>query len=249
MKLFGLIGYPLSHSLSEEYFTQKFRKLGVDHQYKLFPLENINKFRQLIENNPHLAGLNVTLPHKQTIIPLLDDLDEQAREIGAVNTILIDRKDEKIFCSGYNTDAYGFDRSLGNHIQAAHSKALVLGSGGASKAVCYVLKNRGIDYTLVSRKKTGSNTISWLEINKHILNQHKLLINTTPVGMSPAVCECPLLPYAYITVDHLVFDLIYNPEQTTLLERCKNHGARTVNGLEMLHYQAEKAWEIWEGGK
>jgi shikimate dehydrogenase len=241
MQQFGLIGFPLSHSFSKGYFTEKFQKEKItDCQYDVFPLEKIEDFTELCEQHKNLTGLNVTIPYKEKIIPFLDELNEDAIEIGAVNTIkFIDGK--KI---GYNTDCYGFEMSLKPLLKAHQTSALILGTGGASKAVEYVLKKLGISFQYVSRNKS-EQSISYDELNENIVSSSSVIVNCTPLGMYPNVEIAPKIPYNFITNNHLLYDLIYNPEETLFLKEGKLRGAQTKNGLEMLYLQAEKSWEIW----
>ncbi len=241
MKQFGLIGYPLSHSFSKGYFTEKFQKENiVDSKYDIFPLEKIEDFVELCNTHKNFVGLNVTIPYKEKIIPYLNELDETAANIGAVNTIkFINGK-----TIGYNTDCYGFEMSLKPLLKQHHAQALILGTGGASKAVEYVLKKLGISLQYVSRYKS-EKTISYEEVNQLIIHHSKLIINTTPIGMYPNVNNAPDIPYNAITDNHLLYDLIYNPEETQFLKEGKLHGAQTKNGLEMLYLQAERSWQIW----
>lgn len=241
MRQFGLIGYPLSHSFSKGYFTEKFLKEGIDDcHYDIFPLESIGDFVDLCEQHKNLVGLNVTIPYKEKIIPFLDELNNEAAAIGAVNTIkFINGK--KI---GYNSDCYGFEMSLKPLLKPYHTNALILGTGGASKAVEYVLKKLGISFQYVSRNKTA-NTINYDELDERIIHHSKLIINSTPLGMYPNIENSPDISYDFITDKHLLFDLIYNPEETQFLKEGKQRGAQTKNGLEMLYLQAEKSWEIW----
>ena len=242
MRKFGLIGYPLSHSFSKNYFSEKFAKEQIEGCiYELYPLENIEGLPDLLVNlGPELVGLNVTIPHKQAVIPYLDYLDEAAAEIGAVNTIHFSTLGTK----GYNTDALGFDASLEQQLEEPVMRALVLGTGGASRAVQYVLKKRGIEYQLVSRQK-GLNTMSYEEINDELLQSSTLIINTTPVGMYPDLNVCPPLNYESLGPEHTLYDLIYNPAQTLFLARGEARACRTINGLDMLYRQAEASWTIW----
>lgn len=241
-KLYGLIGYPLEHSFSPAYFQKKFDRLGLsDHEYKLFSLEQIHAFPGLIESETFF-GLNVTIPYKESIIPFLDGLDDDARAVGAVNTIRFHH--QKVY--GYNTDIWGFEMSLLPVLYELESKnpaALVLGSGGASKAVCFVLQKLKIPFTLVSRDKDKGMTYE--EIDKSVIEGHGLIINTTPAGMYPDVESCPPLPYKYIKKTHFLFDLVYNPKKTVFLTKGIQHQGQGKNGLEMLIFQAEKSWEIW----
>jgi shikimate dehydrogenase len=243
MKVFGLIGYPLTHSFSKKYFTEKFAILGlVDHTYELFPLENITDLPQLIANNPNLVGLNVTIPYKESVIPYLNSLDDTAKAVGAVNTIAI--RDGNL--TGYNTDVIGFSQSLKPLLHPHHERALILGTGGAAKAVAYVLKGLGIQYYFVSReKKNLPNCLTYTELNAAVFNACKLIVNTTPVGMYPNIDDAPALPYEFFTPQHLAYDLIYNPTKTEFMKRAALQGAHTVNGLNMLYSQAEAAWKIW----
>lgn len=240
MRLFGLIGFPLSHSFSRQYFTDKFKEQGIDAEYHNFEIDRPEKFHDIRLQYPNLEGLNVTIPHKQTVIKYLDELDDAARQIGAVNTIAI----EGDKCIGYNTDVIGFEESLKPLLQPQHKRALILGSGGASKAVSYVLHKLGIEFKIVSRSPGAGHIGYWL-VMEELLQEHKLIINTTPLGMFPNMAVAPAISYKDLTPDHLLYDLVYNPEQTEFLKSGQAQGARTKNGLEMLHRQAEAAWEIW----
>lgn len=245
MKTYGLIGYPLSHSFSKKYFTEKFLNEGiVDHQYELFPIEDISALPNLLLENPTLKGLNVTIPHKVNVLCYLNEIEEAAEKIGAVNCIAIKDFEGELYLKGYNTDAYGFEQSLKLLLKAQHTKALVFGDGGAAKAVKYVLEKLNIEYQVVVRKAT-SGAILYDEITPEILTTHKLLINTTPLGMSPNVDTFPDIDYSLIGKDHLAYDLVYNPLETTFLSKAAQQGAQIKNGLEMLYKQAEKAWAIW----
>ena len=243
-RLFGLIGFPLGHSFSLPYFTRKFEEAHIDAEYRNFPLEQIGEFEQLVKKEPELAGLNVTVPYKQKIIPYLDALHPTARRVGAVNTIFFCRKEGRLTLLGYNSDVLGFERSLKEHLKEEHRKALVLGSGGSSRAVLYVLDALGIDSQVVSRQADEGH-LSYAGLNDEIMESHTLIINTTPLGMHPEVDACPDIPYRSITSGHLLFDLVYNPERTLFLSRGKEQGATIVNGADMLIYQAEGSWEIW----
>jgi shikimate dehydrogenase len=249
-KQLGLIGYPLSHSFSKKYFDEKFQKLDLsDYSFDVFSIENINEFTAILKENKNLIGLSVTLPHKETVIPFLDELDEIAKEIGAVNCIKISNGKLK----GYNTDALGFKQSLRPFLDVNHTKALVFGSGGASKAVAYVLKKLNIDVWFVTRKRfeTGdtryetANNLTYEELSPEIINACKLLVNTTPVGMHPNENECLPIDYTAITPQHLVYDLTYNPAETLFLKNAKEQGALISNGYNMLCFQADEAWRIW----
>lgn len=257
MKKFGLIGYPLTHSFSERYFSEKFEKENLkDHVYNLFPLPNLSDFPELLKANPDLCGLNVTVPHKIGIMFYLDKLSDDAREIDAVNCIKVIKHDPVEFLfsgeipsmrlrlEGYNTDAYGFETSLKPLLKRHHQKALILGDGGASRAVAYVLKKLNVSFKFVSRRAKGKQ-LGYDELNERILKDRLLIINTTPVGTFPNVNECPDIPYQYLTNKHLLYDLVYNPERTEFIKKGEEMGCSTKNGLEMLHLQAEKSWEIW----
>ncbi|MFD2246255.1 shikimate dehydrogenase family protein [Pontibacter ruber] len=240
MRKFGLIGRKLGHSFSKRYFTEKFAREGItDAAYELYELEQIAQLPALLAKEPALVGLNVTVPYKEEVIPLLDELDEAAARIGAVNTIRITNGRTV----GYNTDYVGFKNSLEKFYPLKH-KALVLGTGGAAKAVTAALDALGISYTLVSRTE-GVNTLSYRDITPDVLRHHHLIINTTPLGMYPEADTCPPLLYEHLTPEHFLYDLVYNPEQTLFLQHGKAAGAATLNGLEMLYGQAEAAWSIW----
>lgn len=238
--VYGLIGYPLSHSFSPGYFKGKFAKAEIDAVYRLFPLANIKELPKLLAEHSSLSGLNVTIPYKEQVIPFLDDIDNAAKTIAAVNCIKISNGKLK----GYNTDVIGFEQSLAPLLQPQHTKALVLGTGGAAKAVAYVLDKLNIDYKLVSSSgKTG--TVAYEDISAATVDEHTLIINTTPLGMHPNIDACPDIPYSALGETHLLYDLIYNPEETLFLKRGKAQGATTKNGYEMLVLQAEASWDIW----
>ena len=239
---FGLIGKSLSHSFSRSYFEKKFIENELnDHFYKNFELETIEQFSNVLKTQ-NLKGLNVTNPYKESIIPFLDELSIEAKEIGAVNCInIVNGK-----TIGYNTDAYGFGQSIKPFLDTTHGRALILGTGGASKAVAYALKKIGVEvFFATSSNKKNTNTFFYDEINEGMMSAFKLIINTTPLGLYPNINEAPALPYHLFTDKHLAYDLIYNPEQTLFLKQAKEKGAVTINGLSMLHLQAQKSWEIW----
>lgn len=245
MKTYGLIGYPLSHSFSKKYFTEKFQNEGIsNHQYELFPIEDINSLPDLLAENPSIYGLNVTIPHKVAVLPFLNDIEEAAEKIGAVNCICIRSFEGDTYMKGFNTDAFGFEESLKPLLKPEHQKALVFGDGGAAKAVKYVLEKLNIEYQVVVRKAV-SGAILYEDITPEILKSHKLLINTTPLGMSPNAETYPNIDYSLLNVDYLAYDLVYNPLETTFLAKAAAQGATIKNGLEMLYKQAEKAWCIW----
>lgn len=240
MKRYGLIGYPLTHSFSQKYFTEKFAAEEIEGcSYELFPLENIDDIRLLFEIEKNLCGLNVTIPYKESVIEYLDNLDPVAAEIGAVNCIAIDAFHK----TGYNTDWLGFIDAIKPYLEPHHTHALVLGTGGAAKAVKYACKQLGIE--TVSASRNSAEAISYQDIDKNILAKYFLIINTTPVGMFPEINTSPDIPYSYLTAKHLVFDLIYNPEETAFMRKAKQQGAKTINGYNMLVHQAEHAWKIW----
>lgn len=245
MRTFGLIGFPLSHSFSKKFFTEKFEIEQIPNcKYELFPIENADEMMGLIEKDPSLCGLNVTIPHKVNVMPFLHDIDPAAKEIGAVNCISIDQSGQEPILKGYNTDAYGFAESLRPLLEKQHQKALVFGDGGATKAIKYVLKQLNIPYLLVVRNPV-LGAILYSAVTEEILNEHKLLINTTPLGMLPNLDSYPVIPYQFITPQHLAYDLVYNPEETAFLTKMKAQGAKIKNGLEMLYLQAERSWYIW----
>jgi len=246
MRLFGLIGYPLAHSFSAKYFKEKFAAEGIpDAEYRLFPLENISEITSLIELHPDLQGFNITIPYKVAILPYLNKISEAAQSVGAVNCVKIERNTSEVKLSGYNTDVYGFKASLNPFLKPFHKKALVLGTGGASKAVCFTLKELGIEYTLVSRSDPKESILNYSQLTEEIITDNLLIINTTPVGTSPVVDKCPDIPYQFLGNSHLLFDLIYNPAETMFLKQGREAGATTINGSKMLELQAEKSWEIW----
>ena len=245
MKKLGLIGYPLGHSFSKTYYLNKFEQENIrDIDYDLYPIEHISLFEELYQSDAAYVGFNVTIPHKQHIIPYLTDLSTEAKEIEAVNCITIQRIGDDVVLKGHNTDAYGFQYSLQPLLKPQHTHALVLGNGGAAKAVCYTLKQLGIDYQIVSRSKENGD-LTYGELNQEIIGDHKLIINCTPLGTYPAIEAYPPIPYEFVTEDHLLYDLIYNPEETAFLAMGKSQGATTKNGYEMLVLQAEQNWKIW----
>ncbi len=237
---YAIIGYPLTHSFSPSFFNAKFQKEGIDANYSAMPIAEIAEFPVLIAANPQLKGLNVTIPYKQSVIPFLDELDVAAAKIGAVNCIGIRGGKTK----GYNTDVIGFERSLRPLLQPQHEYALILGTGGVAKAVAYVLQQKGISYKVVSRT-AAPGLLVYNELTPEMILKFKFIINTTPLGMFPATSDCPPIPYEGIGSKHLVYDLIYNPEETKFLAHAKAQGALIKNGLEMLHTQALAGWDIW----
>jgi shikimate dehydrogenase len=248
MDLYGLIGKQLSHSWSEKFFTAKFEKDKIRASYKLFPLATIELLPDLIQSNPGLKGLNVTIPYKRNILPYLDAIEMEAKLSGSVNTILIKRNKSVIKLIGYNTDIIGFTATIDCCIKKNSISALVLGTGGASKSVQFVLRKKGISYTLVSRESRKMDQLSYKMITNDDIASNLLIINTSPVGMFPDVGEAPAIPFEYLTKDHILIDLIYNPETTLFLQKGKEKGAKIMNGLTMLHSQAEASWKIWNKG-
>ena len=242
--LFGLIGKDISYSFSRTYFTEKFRNLGLnDFRYVNFDLESIDQFNVMVAPQLDLiGGLNVTIPYKEKIIPYLDEIDHEALQIGAVNTIKVLPKGK---LRGYNTDAYGFEASLSKALVSEHKSALILGTGGASKAVAFVLDKLGLSYRYVSRKKSGQDVLSYADLDKLTIQSHLVIVNCTPLGTYPDVDKKPNLPYIHLGSDHLLFDLIYNPAKTAFLQEGENRGAKILNGREMLEKQADRAWAIW----
>jgi shikimate dehydrogenase len=245
MNVYGLIGFPLTHSFSKRYFTEKFEKEGIPNStYELFEIREATALPSVISSQPQLRGLNVTIPHKEAVIPLLDELDPAAEKIGAVNVIKVTEGNK---LKGYNSDYYGFRNSLLKFLGEANPailKALILGTGGAAKAVIAALDNLAIPYKLVSRSGEAP-ILRYEELNASLLDEYRLIINTSPLGMYPKTDTCPAIPYEYLTEKHYLFDLVYNPEETLFMKKGAERGAKTKNGLEMLHLQAEKAWEIW----
>ena len=248
MRIFGLIGYPLSHSFSQKYFTEKFQKEGIDAEYLLFPLKDANEIPALLEQNRNLSGFNVTIPHKEAVIPYLDDLDETARAVGAVNCVNVTPSPslEVPHLTGYNTDVFGFRHSIKPFLEMHHERALILGTGGGAKAVHYVLKQIGIDCHFVSRTPGGKEKhFCYADVNRYVMEAFPLIVNATPSGMYPETADAPPIPYEHLTPRHLLYDLVYNPSETLFLQKGKEKGAATINGLSMLYAQADKAWEIW----
>ena len=242
---FGLIGFPLSHSFSRKFFTEKFSKDGIDAEYLNFELENISQLPHIIGSQPDLIGINVTIPYKEQVIKFLDYIDETATQIQAVNTIRIRRSGHRVSLYGYNTDIQGFQESIKPLIQKYHHKALVLGTGGASKGVVKALTNLGIDSILVSRNPEDKGELSYSDLDEDVMDNYKIIVNTTPIGTYPNIEGCPAIPFELITPKHLLFDLVYNPEVTEFLKQGLVRGASIKNGLEMLHLQALASWEIW----
>lgn len=240
---FGLVGKNISYSFSRGYFTEKFQKLNLEnHQYVNFDLEEVSLLEAIIKSKENgLKGLNVTIPYKQEVQQYLTSLDNDAKEIGAVNTIKLNNDGTVV---GYNTDVHGFRKSIESLIKSHHKKALILGTGGASKAVAYAFKKMNIEYKFVSRTATAT-VLGYEQVNQEILKDYTVIVNCSPLGTSPKIELKPNIPYEFLNNTHLLYDLIYNPAETTFLKLGKEQGASIKNGLEMLQLQAEKAWEIW----
>lgn len=244
MELYGIIGKPLGHSFSRKYFTEFFERTGRDASYEPFELSDIAEFPALIAAHPNLVGLNVTLPYKQAVIPYLDALDATATAIGAVNVIKVTHDEDITRLTGYNTDVIGFGRSIRPLLEPRHTEALILGTGGASKAVDYGLKQFGIRTVFVSRTPQEGQ-LGYADLTPDIISRYCLIVNATPLGTFPDTGRCADIPYTSLDERHLCFDLVYNPEESLFLQKARQQGATTKNGLEMLHLQADAAWEIW----
>lgn len=245
-KQYGLIGKSLKHSFSKSYFEKKFADLNIDAGYKNFEFDTTDElysFLTALRRNATatMSGLNVTIPYKESIIPFLDDLDDTAKQIGAVNCIQF--KNGKLI--GHNTDAFGFQQLIKPFFESHHERAIILGTGGASKAVSYVLEQLGVSVIFISRDPKKGNEFSYNEMNENMMRFNKIIVNTTPVGMFPDIDQAPGIPYELLTPQHLVVDLIYNPKETLFMQKAKEHGAKAINGETMLHQQAERSWEIW----
>lgn len=244
-EIYGLIGFPLGHSFSQTYFNQKFESESIDASYENFEIEDIGELMEIFAEFPELSGLNVTIPYKQQVIPYMDEMDSVAAEIGAVNVIKIIRdKNGDFKLKGYNSDIIGFSDSIAPLLKPHHKKALVLGTGGASKAIMLGLKNLGLEPTLVSRTPKDS-VLTYEKLDKEIMDSHTVIVNTTPVGMYPNVENAPEIPYNLLGKNHLCYDLIYNPDETEFMKRSQAAGASVKNGLEMLLLQAFASWNIW----
>ncbi len=245
-KKYGLIGYPLGHSFSKEFFNNKFSSEGINAEYINFEIKDVKELKYVLRENPDLCGLNVTLPHKMDVIPLLDSITDNARNIGAVNVIKFKKGGlfGKLHLEGHNSDISGFKQSIEPMLNDTHRKALILGTGGASKAIFHGLKQLGIDSVFVSRTQKES-CITYDEITQETMKNYTVIVNTTPLGMYPKADACPDIPYQYLTSHHILYDLIYNPDETLFMKKGKDHGAIVKNGLEMLLLQAFISWEIW----
>ncbi|MBR3390037.1 MAG: shikimate dehydrogenase [Prevotella sp.] len=246
MDKYGLIGYPLAHSFSISYFNEKFESEGIDAVYENFEIPQIDDVKEIIDSNPDLKGLNVTIPYKQQVLKYIKELSPEAKAIGAVNVIRIEHKGNKTVLKGFNSDVIGFTKSIEPILNTYHKKALILGTGGAAKAVQYGLQSLGIETLLVSRTKK-KNAITYEEVTADIVREYNVIVNCTPVGMYPHIDECPKLPYEAMDSHTLLYDLLYNPDETKFLRLGAERGATVKNGLEMLLLQAFVSWEIWNG--
>lgn len=244
-KMYGLIGYPLGHSFSQDYFNRKFEAENIDARYINFEIPEIEDFHKVINDNPNLCGLNVTIPYKQQVLSMLDEMDADAAEIGAVNVIKFIRRNGKLILKGYNSDIIGFKDSIAPILSECHTHALILGTGGASRAVSYALRNLGVEPVLVSRSRRPG-VLTYNNLTPDIMASHKVIVNTTPLGMYPNTDECPDIPYDLLTPSHLCYDLLYNPDVTMFMKRSSDAGAEVKNGLEMLLLQAFASWNIWQ---
>lgn len=242
---YGLIGYPLEHSFSRSFFTKKFQEEKIDAEYLNFEIPEVSTLLRIIQEHPHLKGVNVTLPHKVAVIPLLHELSPEAAAIGAVNVIRITHTPTgETYLKGFNSDVIGFTDSIRPLLKSYHRKALVLGTGGASKAICRGLENLGIEWTYVSRN-SGPDRLTYSQLTPMILKEYMVIVNCSPVGMYPKVDQCPSLPYECLTASHLLYDIVYNPTTTLFMKRGAEQGATVKNGIEMLERQAIASWEFW----
>lgn len=246
MDKYGLIGYPLGHSFSISYFNEKFQNENIDAKYENYEIPSIGALPEILDSNPNLKGLNVTIPYKEKVISYLDSISPEARAIGAVNVIRITRKNGKIILKGFNSDVIGFTKSIEPMLEKFHKKALILGTGGASKAINYGLKSLGLETVFVSRYERPGTT-QYDKITPDVIKEYNVIVNCTPVGMYPHADECPNLPYDAMDNRTILYDLIYNPDETLFMKKGEEHGATTKNGLEMLLLQAFASWEFWNG--
>ena len=246
MDKYGLIGYPLGHSFSISFHNQRFADEGINAKYLNFEIPSIDDLPAVLGSNPELKGLNVTIPYKEKVIPFLDYVSPEARAIGAVNVIRVVHEGKKIILRGYNSDVIGFTQSIEPMLEPYHKKALILGTGGASKAIAFGLKSLGLDSVFVSRYERP-NTIQYERITPEVVKEYNVIVNCTPMGMFPKTDECPLLPYEAMDERNILYDLIYNPDETLFMRRGAEHGAAVKNGLEMLLLQAFASWDFWQG--
>lgn len=247
MDKYGLIGYPLEHSFSRNYFNEKFRNERIDAEYDNFEIPSIENLKEVLETTPNLRGLNVTIPYKEEVIRYLDELSAEARAIGAVNVIRVTHRGSKTVLKGFNSDVIGFTRSIESMLEPLHRKALILGTGGAAKAVDYGLKSLGLGTLFVSRT-ARPGVITYNDVTPDLIRSHKVIVNCTPLGMYPHVDSCPPLPYEAMDSHTLLYDLLYNPDETLFMQKGRQQGAITKNGLEMLLLQAFASWEMWQEG-
>ena len=246
MDKYGIIGHPLGHSFSKNYFNEKFHDEGIDAEYINFDIQNIGNLPEVLATNPELKGLNVTIPYKEKVLSYLDYISVEARAIGAVNVIRVEHKGNNVLLKGYNSDVIGFTRSIEPILEKFHRKALVLGTGGASKAVSYGLRSLGLETVFVSRFERPG-TIQYKDITPDVVREYKVIVNCTPCGMYPNYEECPELPYEALDSHNLLYDLIYNPDETLFMKKGREQGALTKNGIEMLLLQAFASWDFWNG--
>ncbi len=246
MDKYGIIGHPLGHSFSKNYFNEKFHDEGIDAEYINFDIQNIGNLPEVLATNPELKGLNVTIPYKEKVLSYLDYISVEARAIGAVNVIRVEHKGNNVLLKGYNSDVIGFTRSIEPILEKFHRKALVLGTGGASKAVSYGLRSLGLETVLVSRFERPG-TIQYKDITPDVVREYKVIVNCTPCGMYPNYEECPELPYEALDSHNLLYDLIYNPDETLFMKKGREQGALTKNGIDMLLLQAFASWDFWNG--
>ena len=244
MDQYGLIGYPLGHSFSVSYFNEKFSNEGIDAEYINFEIPDIELLPEIVASNPSLRGFNVTIPYKQKVIPYLDSMSMEARAIGAVNVVKVVHRGRNTLLKGYNSDVIGFTRSIEPLLSSHHQKALILGTGGSAKAIDYGLRSLGLDTLMVSRYERPS-TLQYHQITPDVVREYNVIVNCTPVGMFPRAVECPELPYEALDSRNLLYDLLYNPDETLFMLKGKKQGATVKNGLEMLLLQAFASWEIW----
>lgn len=246
MDKYGLIGFPLGHSFSKSFFNEKFQNEGIDAEYINFEIKGIDELPEVLATNPELCGLNVTIPYKEKVLSFLDYISVEARAIGAVNVIRVDHKGDDVVLKGYNSDVIGFTKSIEPLLETFHRKALILGTGGASKAINYGLKSLGLETVLVSRFERPG-TIQYKDITPDVVKEYNVIVNCTPSGMFPHYDECPDLPYEALDNHNLLYDLIYNPDETLFMKKGRERGAQTMNGLEMLLLQAFASWDFWNG--
>lgn len=245
MKTYGLIGYPLAQSFSQKYFTKKFKDENIDARYLNFEIPSVDELPELLSHHPYIAGISITLPHKETVFKYLDELDETARLVGASNVLKVTWKDKKPTLKGYNTDLIGFTDSIKPILKEHHTKALILGTGGAAKAIAHAFDLMNIERSYVSRTPKTDKDFSYKDLTSDIINDYTIIVNCTPLGMFPEVNNCPDIPYELLGDKHLLYDLTYNPETTLFMQKGLDQGSSAKNGLEMLHCQAEAAWRIW----